>query len=69
MGTLLVIILAILIFIGVIAYFISRRVYRRLSQKGYKSPKTVSAIIFVLSFVSILAIVCVVFVYNFRFER
>ena len=55
--------------IGAISYFVSRRVYRGLSKNGFKSPMAVSAAVFVLSFASIVAIVCVVFVLNFSFER
>lgn len=56
-------------FIGGISYFISRRVYRGLSKKGFRSPMAVSVVIFVLSFVSIIATVCFVFILNFQFER
>lgn len=55
--------------IGGVSYFISRRVYLGLSRNGFRASMAVSAVIFVLSFVAIVAIVCFVFILNVGFER
>lgn len=55
--------------IGGVSYFISRRVYRGLSRNGFRAAMAVSAVVFALSFASIVAIVCFVFILNFQFER
>ena len=60
----------VLIFLVVLAsYFLALKTYGRLVKAGNAYPKTISVIIFIVSFAIILFVVGILFLMNVPFER
>ncbi len=63
-------ILAIVLFlIGLAAHSLSTGLYRRLTRKGNPDARSYQIAAFIVSFLVILAVVVVVFIYNLRIVR
>jgi hypothetical protein len=61
--------LAILLIIGLVSFFISRAVYKRQVKNNYKNPGTAAVIVFILTFAIITGAVFLLIVNNIRIER
>jgi hypothetical protein len=61
--------IAILLIIGIVSYFIGRAVYKSQVRNKYKHPGAAAVLVFILTFAVITAAVFFLIVSNIRMER